>query len=234
MLSVARSRLALIVQLSFLALHGIALSLGAIYAYNTPQLYENNSHNKAGWIVTWIVATQCILEIVKLVARAGKTDDATQEEQTSFLPMTSNALERHEQDQGVQPAESYRYSDDSGHFTASQPSRTDSVSSNGTYTQEEEQKLHQYNTHGKHDLADGHSEEHGLLGGPKILRIMTSFVAAAVSSKALRVIDAISNAIDRTILPIGFVAFVTGAAVYGGVFVSYSSKSASMPELTRE
>ena len=227
MLSVAGSRLALIVQLSFLALHGIALSLGAIYSYNTPQLYENNSHNKVGWIVTWIVATQCVLEIVKLVARVGKTDDGNQEEQMSFLQMTTNALERQEQDRGAQPAESYRYSDDSGHFTASQPSRTDSVSSSGTYTQEEEQELHQYDARGKHDLDDRHPEEHGVFYSPKIHRIMTSFVATALSSKALRVIDTITNAIDRTILPIGFVAFVTGAAVYGGIFVSYPFESAS-------
>lgn len=232
MLSVARSRLALIVQLSFLALHGIALSLGTTYAYNTPQLYENNSHKKVGWIVTWIVATQCVLEIVKLVARVGKTDDGNQEEQMSFLPETTNALERHEQDHGKQSGESYRYSDDSGHFTASQPSRPDSVSSSGTYTQEEEQKLHQYNVR-KFDSDDRHPEKHGLWSSPKIHRITSSF-AAALSSKALRVIDTISNAIDRAILPIGFVAFVTGAAVYGGVFVGLSLEFPPMPKLTRD
>ena len=226
-LSVARSRLALIVQLSFLTLHGIAFSLGTIYAYNTPQLYENNSHKKVGWIVTWMVATQCVLEIVKLVARVGKADDGNQEEQMSFLPVTTNALERNEQEYGEQSAESYRYSDDSGHFTASQPSRTDSVSSTGTYTQEEEQKLHQYNAHGKRNSDDRHAEEHGLWSSPKILRNLTSFVATALSFKALRVIDTITNAIDRTILLIGFVAFVTGAAVYGGVFVSSPIESAA-------
>ena len=38
----------------------------------------------------------------------------------------------------------------------------------------------------------------------------------------MKVINIISNAIDRVILLLGFVGIITGIVVYGGIFVSNS------------
>ena len=228
MLSIARSRLALAVQLSFLAFHSIALLLGTIYTYNTPQLYENNSHNKVGWIVTWVVVVQCVTGIAKLVASIGKRPDPASEEeeekeqeqeQAACLPMTAQALEHHQQMQQKASPDPYRYSADSGHFSASAPSRSQSLSSTATFTQEEQQKLQEYEAEHDEDLEQHDPEKRGLLGGPNVERVANG-LAAILSRRALRVIEGVHDVIDRTILLMGFVAFVTGAAVYGGVFVS--------------
>ncbi|KAL9126404.1 MAG: hypothetical protein Q9217_004532 [Psora testacea] len=216
MLSIAQSRLALVVQLSFLAIHSIALSLGTIYTYNTPQLYENNSHNKVGWIVTWVVVAQCVTGIIKLAASITQGEDTVTEEQVAFLPMTTQALEQHRQAQQDAP-DPYRYSRDSGHFTASEPSRSQSVSSTATFTQEEQQKPYEYDADHDDDIDQHYSKKRGLLGNPKVERLASSFTAM-LSKRTMRGINTVHNVIDRTILLMGFVAFVTGAAVYGGVF----------------
>jgi len=46
MLSIARSRLVLPVQLLFLAVNAFALMLGVVHARATPDLYANDSHCK--------------------------------------------------------------------------------------------------------------------------------------------------------------------------------------------
>ena len=219
MLSVARSRLALVVQLSFLGLHSIALLLGTIYTYNTPQLYENNSHNKVGWIVTWVVVTQCIMGVVKLAASFANGRDSASEEPVSFPQMTTGVLEQQQHDQLSADLDPYRYSEDRGHYTASQSSRSQSVSSTATYTQDEQQKLHEYEAGREDDLEHHHSEKQGLLGHRQVERVAMKF-SSVLSQRTLRVIDMAYNLIDRTILLMGFVAFITGAAVYGGIFVS--------------
>ena len=61
MLSVARSRVAPIVQLLFLGVHSIGLLLGMLYINKTPNLYANNAHGKIGWVATWIVFAQCVI-----------------------------------------------------------------------------------------------------------------------------------------------------------------------------
>ena len=228
MLSIARSRLALVVQLSFLGLHSIALLLGTIYTYNTPQLYENNSHSKVGWIVTWVVVVQCVMGVVKLAVNLGKERKAT-EEQASFLQMTTEALEQHQQHQPRPAPDPYRYSRDSGHYTASEQSRSRSVSSTTTYTQEEQQKLHEFEADHEDELEQSHLEKRGLLGNRRVEQVATK-LSAAFSQRTMRIIDVSHNLIDRTILLMGFVAFVTGAAVYGGVFVSFRPITATEKE----
>ena len=41
-----------------------------------------------------------------------------------------------------------------------------------------------------------------------------------MSRKTMKVLDFAHNAVDRVILLLAFITFVTGMAVYGGVFVS--------------
>lgn len=216
MLSVSRSRLALPAQLSFLGLHSIGLSLGTIYRVKTPDLYENNAHNKLGWIVTCIVVAQCIIGLFKLAINFREPQEADAQEQTAFLPVSTETLAQHHQT-SYSPDE-YRYSRDSGHFTASEISRSQSVSSMQDHEDEENQKFLEYqNSHANADAE--YMEKQGFSGNTKAQRVASS-IAAMLSQRTTRALSIAYNAIDYVILPLGFAAIVSGAVVYGGVFVS--------------
>ena len=219
MFSVARSRLALPVQLSFLGAHSVGLLLGTIYTNQTPNLYENNSHNKLGWIVTWIVVGQCIIGVIKLAtsivaSRNSRNDD----EQARVLPISIDAMAQHRPSHGLRSPDPYRYSDDSGHFTAS---RSHSMSSSQDPSEEEQQKLYESTaTHNDEDASL--TEKHGLLSCPEVERI-ARYVSAFMSRRTMRVLDFAHDVVDRGILLLGFITFIAGAAVYGGAFVSLVS-----------
>ena len=214
-LSVARSRLALIIQLSFLGLHSVGLLLATVHSSKVPDLYENNVHSRIGWTISLVVVTQCIIGLVKLAANIVKPQEARTEERVAFLPVSTEALAQH-QSTGYQDA--YRYSQDSGHFTASEPSRSQSFSSTHDQEEEEEeeQKLREY----KDAQAEvDYTGKQGLLGNTKIQRA-ASRISAKVSKRTMKVLNVIYTANDFIILPFGFIAIVTGTVVYGGVFVS--------------
>ncbi|KAG8529193.1 uncharacterized protein KY384_005828 [Bacidia gigantensis] len=213
-LNIAHSSFTLPVQLSFLGLHGIATLLGTIYKYKTPQLYQHNSHGPIGWIVTWIVVAQTVLAIFKLAAGLRSRPTSDKNEQEALLRMTSQALKQHEEEQ---PATSYqhRFSGEDGPFTTPEQSRSQSVSSTATYTQEEQQRLHEYEA--DHAAFTQHAGKEGLPDSKRVERVATA-IAGKLSNPMLRFVDLASNFIDRAILVIGFIAFVSGAAVYGGVF----------------
>lgn len=217
MFSVARSRLALPVQLSFLGVHSTGLLLGTIYTSLTPDLYENNSHNRLGWIVTWMVAGQCIIGIVQLAASiAASRNVSSVEERVSFLPGSTEEMAQYRPIQGMHSPDPNRYSNDSGHFTAS---RSQSVSSARESSEEEQQqKLRNYEAaHNGEDTAA--TEKHGLLANPKVERFAQK-VSSLMSRRTMKVLDFAHNAVDRVILLLGFITFIAGAAVYAGVFVS--------------
>ena len=217
MFSIARSRLALPLQLSFLGVHSIGLLLGTIYTSHAPNLYENNSHNRLGWVVTWVVVVQCIVGVINLATTiAASRNVQTVEERISFLPVLTEAMVNHPPpSHSMHSPDPYRYSDDSGHFTAS---RSESVSSTQDHSAEEEQKLRDYEaTH--NDEHTGSIEKDGLLPNPKVGRFARR-VSALVSRRTMKVLNFAYNPIDRVILLLGFITFITGAVVYGGVFVS--------------
>ena len=161
--------------------------------------------------MTLVVVAQCFIGLVKLAANIVKPQEVRTEERVAFLPVSTEALAQH-QLTGYQDA--YRYSQDSGHFTASEPSRSQSFSS--THDQEEEErKLREYQD--AQAEAD-YTEKQGLLGNTKIKRA-ASRISAKVSKRTMKVLNVIYTAIDFVVLPFGFIAIVTGTVVYGGVFV---------------
>ncbi|CAD6587607.1 MAG: hypothetical protein ASARMPRED_003196 [Alectoria sarmentosa] len=205
MLNVARSRLALPAQLSFLMLHSIGLLMGTVYSSKAPDLYENNAHNKIGWIVTWIVVAQYIIGLVKSAAIVKDPQDIDAEEKTAFLPISTEALAQ--QQEATYSLDEYRYSRDSGHFTASEASRSQSISSVQDHEVEEHQKLLKHQTPHA-DTDPEYTEKQDLLSNTKAQRI-------ASTTRALNVTY---DAIDCVSLLLGFAAIVSGAVVYGGVF----------------
>ena len=217
MLSVARSRFALPAQLSFLGLHSIGLLLGTLYSSKTPDLYENNAHNKIGWIVTWLVVAQCIVGLIKLAVSLKTAQDVDAEEQTAFLPISTEALAQHHQ--ATYSPDEDRYSRDSGHFTASEASRSQSISSMQDSENAEHQKFLEY--HNPHaDPDPDYTEKQGFLSNTKTQRVV-SCIASMMSQRTMSILTVAYNAVDYVSLPLGFAAIVSGAVVYGGVFVSH-------------
>ena len=211
MLSLARSRLAFAVLLAFLVVHSIAALLGTIYKYNTPQLYEKNSHGPTGWIITLIVAVQCSIELAKLAADIDKETDSWEREDSRIPPITAEALERHHRAHNLEMM--HEHDDNSAD---SGGSRSQSVSSTSTYTHETPQSHFTYDAEDKAEF--GVQEKHSLLGDRTVERAATGLMTR-VSGRAFRIMSHLHNLINRAIFLLGFVAFVTGAAVYGGVFV---------------
>ena len=219
MLSIARSRLALIVQITFLGLHGIGLLLGTIYRSRTPDLYENNVHNKIGWIVTWMILAQCVIGTLQSIITVGKPYESNQEERGAFLPISVEALAQHQHENNMAEPEHYRYSQDSGHFTASQPSRSHSLSSTAEQEEEQQRKIQEYKDYHAH-LEDENPEKQSLLDNGKVQRVATR-IAAKLSRRTTRILNVVYKIIDLTSLPFAFITISTGAVVYGGVFVSF-------------
>ena len=219
MLSVARSRFALVIQLLFLGFHSLGLLLAAVYSSKVPDMYEKNVHSKIGWIGSCVVVVQCVIGLVKLAASTGKPQDARGEYRTGFLPVSTYALQQH---QAAASEDAYRYSQDSGHFTASEPSRSQSISS--THDQDEqERKLYEYQD-APAEAEASCTEKHGLLGYSKVQSV-ASHISSVVSKRTMHLLNIVYSAIDVMILPFGFITVVTGTVVYGGVFVGLTLAS---------
>lgn len=217
-LSFARSRLALPAQLSFLVLHSVGLLFGTIYSSKTPELYESNVHNKIGWIVTWIVVAQCIIGLIKLAVSFQKPQDVDAKGRAVFLPMSTQALAQHHQ--ATYSPDEYRYSRDSGHYTASEASRSQSVSTMQVQENDEHEKFLEYqNPYAGIDTE--YTEKLSFLGNTKAQRV-ANWIAAMVSQRIARALNVAYNAVDCVSLLLGFTAIVSGTVVYGGVFVGYS------------
>lgn len=213
MLSVGRSRLAVVIQLVFLGVNGLALLLGTSYNSRTPDLYENNSHHKLGWIITWVVVAQSAMAVIKLYS-GGYGFEGVWGRAQSFgqTPVSEEAMAQHQQIHDVQTSNSY--SDDVGHNEDSDPPRTNSMSG----TTDCEDDLARYPPQMENnDSESDFTEKRGLLQNAAVDRVLSSALSS-IPGKAIRAIDVAHNAVDRVILLLGFLAMTTGLVVYGGVF----------------
>ena len=215
MLSVARSRATFLVQVLFLSIHSLGLLLGSIYSWKTPDLYQGNIHNKLGWVTTCIMLGQCCLGAIRRVAGVLEKQ-STKEEHTTFIPAASEALLQYQEYQPAHGSDYYRYSNDSGHFTASETSRSQSISSSDIREEEQQRKLHDYEIAHPRDILD-QAEKKGLLGNAQVQR-WTTTMAEKVPRRLLQGANVVYDITDYISLPLGFLACGTGAVVYGGVF----------------
>lgn len=191
------------------------LSLGTIYSIKTPDLYENNAHKTIGWVVTWIVVAQCIIGLVELAANFKQPLHINAGEQNAFLPISTQALA---QDHAAysSPAE-YRYSRDSGLYTASEASRSQSVSSIQDQENDEQQRSLEYQKPCAETNAED-TDKQAFSSNTKAQRTAIYIAAIMISQRTMRFLIVTYNAIDCVSLLLGFVAIVSGAVVYGGVF----------------
>lgn len=210
MLSLAKSHLTLMSRLCFLATNALGLLLGTIYQARTPDLYPNNAHGKIGWIATWLVSSQLLMNLVNRAASAHiKCLSGSLAEMRVFIPVSLDHV-----------GSECRVSDDSGQVAEL---LTGSLSS---------QSARNLGERVERDVDDerpplsNSCKEYGLddsddLLPPAPATALTARAAKLVFSKAWGYLDVTYQVFDRVILPFGFVALTTGIATFGRLFVSW-------------
>lgn len=207
MLSRARSRLVLLSRLLFLSVNGLGLLIGKIHNAKTPDLYKGNVHSSFGWAITLIVVVQCIIGVVQSYAPLSFVERTSSEEHEAFIPISANAMEQHRAMQGVSQREKFRFSRDSGQGTEPESPLNDSVTLFEGEPQKPEETL-SVNGDGRRSRSHSSVTSRMLLG-----------VSRMLSSRTVTPVNLLVDMIDHLILPLGFVALVTGMVTYGGVFV---------------
>ncbi len=219
MLSLARYPYALVAQLSFLGVHGLGLLLGAIYSGKTPDLYENNVHNKIGWIVTWIVLAQTVNGVIKVYESGRSAHQTDTEEQTAFLPISQEAMAHHQRLQGMRAPERYRYSWDSGQGT-----EPDSPGEESCPPLQGNEDVDHFNLHRpEHKDAEAEFDEKRAVSRFHIINFIVSHFAALMPKRAITFMNMVYDVVNGLILILGFVAITSGIVVYGGIFVSFTA-----------
>ncbi|KAH6606279.1 hypothetical protein Trco_005432 [Trichoderma cornu-damae] len=211
-LSLAKSRYVLPSQFLFLATNALGLILGTVYNTQTPDLYPNNAHHRIGWIITWVISAQVVVSLLRHIGGAFKgADSHLAEERRSFIPLAMDAPEAGNSSYYGH----YRLSNDSGQ--GSEPT-TESLHSDSASTLRDHDRRPMSNF-------DKELDEDEDLDGPTMPmptpapQSRTALVAMKVlSSKVWKYIDFGYKAVDRIILPFGFVAYITGIATFGRFF----------------
>ncbi|KAL2799629.1 hypothetical protein BJX66DRAFT_293336 [Aspergillus keveii] len=211
MLSIARSRLALLSQFVFLVVNAVGLFVGIVYNSQTPDLYENNAHHKIGWVGTWVIAAQIIMALI--FAYAGRGETESEYERAQFLPVSTDEMaETPTYPAGIR--HEYRWSRDSGQGTERNSASLHSRPSSPSCASPDE-----YDGFEKpEEEALEPAQSQGFLHSAALDRFLASRVPSLVSGRALRYLNFMYNVIDRLILQFGFIAIVTGAVTYGGIF----------------
>ncbi|KAK4240750.1 hypothetical protein C8A03DRAFT_31138 [Achaetomium macrosporum] len=213
MLSLARSRYALLVQFGFLVVNAGGVLLGVIYNASTPDLYPNNAHHKLGWIVTFVVSAQVVVGVLARVAGMLKREKLTggAEERQGFIPVSTEAIAEHE---SRFPAPYGRLSNDSGQGT--EP-RTESLRSHSLSDTPPSPRHKEF--HNSDDDSDEDLEAHlPMFTKSTKAHSIVAKVAGKISDRIWKVLIFAYNFIDRTILVLGFIALCTGIITYGRFF----------------
>ncbi|RDW94055.1 Ytp1 family protein [Aspergillus mulundensis] len=214
MLSIARSRLALLSQFVFLVLNAVGLFVGIVYNTQTPDLYENNVHHKIGWVATWVIAAQIVMALIFAYAGRGeKAENAY--ERAQFLPVSTDDMAESPTTFPAGIRHEYRWSRDSGQGTERNTASLHSRASSSCPSPSDE-----YDGFEKpeEDIPESPSESRGFMRTGVLDRFLAKRVPTLVSARALRILNFVYNVIDRLILLLGTIALVTGCVTYGGVF----------------
>ncbi|KAL4920279.1 hypothetical protein BDW62DRAFT_14691 [Aspergillus aurantiobrunneus] len=214
MLSVARSRLALLSQFFFLVLNAVGLFVGIVYNSQTPDLYVNNAHHKIGWIATLVVAVQVVMALIFTYAGRGEKEAENAYERVQFLPVATEDVAESPTPFSAGIRHEYRWSRDSGQGTerntASLHSRASSSCPSPSDDYEGFEKPEE-------ELPEQLPESRRFMPSRILDRFLANRVPRIVSGRGLRVLSFLYNVIDRLILQFGFVAIASGAVTYGGI-----------------
>lgn len=221
MLSLARSHLTLLVHTVFLILNASGLLVGTAYNARTPDLYPNNLHHKLGWVITWMVSAQALVGLLNLYTGRFKQEESGFVERQAFMLSIDVMAER--QRLNEEGHDSYRYSIDSGQGTERESSSLRSHSLSPTDEHPERQlpsyraKLEAGHAADEETVVDGSRESGGFLQNSAVDRFLLRKVPGMLSTRVLRVLNAFYAVVDRAVLPLAFVLFVTGAVTFAGI-----------------
>lgn len=213
MLSVARSRLTPLIQLGFLTLNLLGLLLGLIYNKETPDLYEENLHHKLGWAITLILLFQFLVGLLRFPINEKANTEADNNERVSFMPISTDHMNGYQQMHPESDASMHRYSHDSGHGTEYDSRASNSLSEPHEEKDEETQDYSQ-------QLRDKYAisaENRKWLGFAAADRALSS-AHQLVPNWLMKMMSVFYDAVDISILVIGFILILTGFITYAGIF----------------
>ncbi|KAF3053510.1 hypothetical protein E8E11_010977 [Didymella keratinophila] len=215
MLSIARSRYVFPSQFVFLVVNALALLIGIVYNHKTPELYENNSHSKTGWIVTWIASAWVFMALVQTYA---DRDQAHSFDDENTQPLNAANMAEYQRVKVEDLESPYRYSNDSGQGTERSSASLYGHSQSPSVESEDQHFPGPVRRNTHDDLDD--LEDVGL-EKPKLKSRFDAFfsrsVARFVVGRTAKVIRLLYVIFERTIIVQGLVAILTGTVVYGGI-----------------
>lgn len=216
MFSIARSRLALLSQLVFIAINALALVLGVVYSNKTPDLYANDSHTKAGWIVTWIASTWVLLALLQVYV--GRKDPSPDVDRASE-PMTAANMARYQSVHDEEIPKFSRWSNDSGQGTERDSASLFGHSRSPSVESEDQQFAGPLRAHTQEDLDshDSEAEKRGFLRDTPVTRFLSRNTSRFAAGRALKIARFVYIVLERTLLIQGLVAIASGTVVYGGI-----------------
>ena len=222
MFSISKSRYTLLLQLLFLIANGIGLLVGTVYNSQTPDLYPNNSHHKVGWAIAWIACAWVLISFVNLYTGLDKKGPFKRP------PLTSAAMAQYQPFRDANSHE-YRRSRDSGQGT--EPNTSSLIGSPRSGSQHSD-FLHfsemrapfrrvefQNDIDNDEDDENMDDEKRGFLHNTRVDKFLKHHVPKYAIGRTWMVLQIMFNAVERTLLVLGFVGLTTGMVTYGGVFV---------------
>lgn len=201
----------------------IGIFIGMVYNRNAPDLYPNNAHHKLGWIVTAVWTTQAVMGLVGLLARWRASSPSTYEERKSFIPVSAEALAEHGKTHSTQRYTNQRFSADSGQGTerASSSLRSELPFTTDEGLDRQPDGVYRESLEGD-EATSGHTclKRNTASSVRRAFELFSAKIRSTLSDRVLRVGEFIYDAVDRLILPLGFVAMIAGIVTYGGILVS--------------
>ncbi|EFQ97333.1 integral membrane protein [Nannizzia gypsea CBS 118893] len=209
--SVAKSRFALPTQFGFLIVNAVAVLCGLIYSNQTPDLYENNVHNKIGWVATWVMVAEAVMGL--LLAYSSSRDHTQDKayERIAFLSVNTQlgGAGPYSQDTNRQ----HRWSADSGQGSEEHTYSPRSRCSSFEHDRQEAEEIGMPNLETNNKPSSRRLSSFGSLD-----RYLKVRIPQLTSRRVLSALSTIHTIVERTILILGFVALTSGAVVYTGIF----------------
>ncbi|QIX00584.1 hypothetical protein AMS68_006101 [Peltaster fructicola] len=213
MLSVARSRYHLPAQVVFHVINGLGVFAGFVYNHATPDLYVVNAHHIMGWVLHAMAITWTLLSFCSAFNDWQKKDSPSSADRPLLSPHQPdfNQLHRYADRSPVN-----RWSQDSGMFSASRASSSDSV----TKKQEsqplspgasDDAPLDDYEQESEH-------EKRGFLGNEKMDEMLSRHAQLLSNSFVSKTIRFSQIVTEKFLLLLGFATLASGFVTYGGIF----------------
>lgn len=209
-LSVAKSRYHVPAQAVFHVMNGLGVFSGIVYNRATPDLYANNSHHPLGWVLTGFSVFWTVISIVVALSRESQSKPS-KPPQLSEENVTQH-IQRHwssyEEEIGARDRR------DSGQGT-----ERNSASLMGSRQNSCDHVYQKPEQDDELELLDGREiEHHGFLRNNKVHKYLSKTIRRFSSKRVSKALRWIQVVFEKTLLPLGFTALLSGFIVAGGLF----------------